>query len=202
VRPDWLHPFKDFDAAGATVDSKLVDDQALHERFVRLLTLYERNLRRYVISVMGGREDVDDVLQETAVALWQKFHEYKPDQPFVNWACRFAYYEVLKQRRKRRAVLSFSDETVEALASARAAHDDQPAQQQRLAHEHALQGCLSHLPPADRELVSLRYAKSTTVAELARDAGLSVKALYRALARARRLLAECVQRKLACEGLA
>ena len=50
------------------------------------------------------------------------------------------------------------------------------------------------------ELIGMRYATASTIADLAEESGLPVKSLYRALERIRRALAECVQRKLAAEG--
>jgi RNA polymerase sigma-70 factor (ECF subfamily) len=34
--------------------------------------------------------DAEDIVQQTAVALWEKFDEYDPKLPFTPWACRFA----------------------------------------------------------------------------------------------------------------
>ena len=31
-----------------------------------------------------------DIVQQTAIALWEKFDAYDPAQPFTPWACRFA----------------------------------------------------------------------------------------------------------------
>lgn len=173
-----------------------MDEIRRQELFVRLLTQYERNLRRYVTSLLPDRSGVDDVLQETSVALWKKFDDYRPDEPFIPWACRFAYFEVLKHRKNsRNQRLRFSDEVVEALAQERLAH-----QGLLDAQATALEGCLAKLPPSDRELIEKRYGGESSVADFARDAGLPAKPLYRAMERIRRGLLECVNRRLALEG--
>ena len=66
------------------------------EDFIRLYASHERRLRRYVSPLMPQADAVDDVVQETAVALMRKFDEYDSAQPFFHWACRFAYFEVLQ----------------------------------------------------------------------------------------------------------
>ena len=48
------------------------------------------------------KEDVDDVLQQTATRLWAKWDEYDVDQPFTPWAIKFAYFEVLSGGSVRR----------------------------------------------------------------------------------------------------
>ncbi len=39
-------------------------------------------IRRYVRGLIPNRVDADDVMQETSLALWRKFDEYCPEQPF------------------------------------------------------------------------------------------------------------------------
>ena len=68
------------------------------ELMVRLLSLHQGDLFRYVFALLPHEEDARDVLQETSVALCRKFADYDPDRPFLAWAFRFAHLEVLKQR--------------------------------------------------------------------------------------------------------
>ena len=173
-----------------------MEDLDRHELFVRLLARHERDLRRYVLTLLADASAADDVLQETCVALWRKFAEYRTDQLFLPWACRFAYFEVLKHRKRQQTHRRFfSDATVEALADEGIPNEDRLVEERR-----ALQDCVARLPAQDRDLIGLRYATGATVADLARDMGQPAKSLYRALERIRRLLAECIERKLALEG--
>ena len=167
-----------------------------HELFVRLLARHERELRRYALMLLADPAAVDDVVQETSVSMWRKFDEYQTDQPFLPWACRFAYFEVLKHRKRQRTRRRFfSDATVEVLAQ-----EPIPTEKTFEEERSALEDCLSRLPPADRELIGMRYATRTTIANVADASGLPAKSLYRALERIRRALAECVERKLAVDG--
>ena len=173
-----------------------MDNPDRQETFVRLLTRHERELRRYALALLADPGAVDDVLQETSVALWRKCSEYNDAEPFVPWACRFVYYEVLKYRRQQRMQKRFfSEATVELLASECVPLDDAFDRERS-----ALQDCLTQLPVADRELIGLRYATNVSIANLASETGQPAKGLYRALERIRHLLVACVQRKLALEG--
>ena len=61
-----------------------------HERFMRLFLAHEREIMRLILIYVPQQADACDVLQETAVALWNRFSDYDPGRPFVNWACGFA----------------------------------------------------------------------------------------------------------------
>jgi RNA polymerase sigma-70 factor (ECF subfamily) len=173
-----------------------VELQDRQELFVRLFARHERELRRYAMTLLADLVAVDDVMQETSVALWRKFDAYRTEQPFLAWACKFTYFEALKYRKKWQSQRRFfSSETFEALAE-----DTEPVAEQHESERLALQDCLTKLPEADRELVGLRYATETSIAELAGATGQPAKSLYRALERIRRVLALCVQKKLAFEG--
>jgi RNA polymerase sigma-70 factor, ECF subfamily len=67
-------------------------------------------------------------------------------------------------------------------------------------HE-ALAQCLQKLPARDRELVLTRYEPGSGVPEAARRSGRSLEAAYKALARIRKLLFDCVTHQLASEGV-
>jgi len=77
--------------------------------FVRLISVYDGEIRRYIYTLLPRMADVDDVMQVTAQALWNKFSEYDPERPFKTWACRFAYFEVLKFRRNTSRELTRDD---------------------------------------------------------------------------------------------
>jgi len=162
------------------------------EQLLRLLAAHQEDLFRYVFSLLPNQEDCKDVLQETYVALTRKFDDFDPAKPFLPWAFGFAYMEVLKHReRQARAARVFSDEIVALLAQERTSQE--PAWNARLA---ALEPCLDKLPDADRRLIAHRYLARTTIEQLADIAGSSRRTLFRNLERIRRLLYDCISRRL------
>jgi RNA polymerase sigma-70 factor (ECF subfamily) len=163
------------------------------ELLVRLLSKHQEALFRYIFSLLPHEEDAKDVLQETSVALYRKFAEYDAGKPFLAWAYRFAYLEVLKQReRSERNTRLLNADLIERLAREREQHE--PILQARL---QALEHCLGKLSPADRELVRQRYQAKTRIEELVQQFGPSRRTLFRKLDRIRGLLMECISRHLA-----
>lgn len=170
-------------------------DNAKTEQIVRLLSSYQERLYRYVFALLPNEQDARDVVQETCVALCRKFDDYDKEKPFLPWAYRFAYLEVLKHRQKnRRAAAVLSEDVIEVLARER---DEQSELLE--ARLRALEHCLQELPEADFELISGRYQSPLTIDELAAKVDMSVRTVFRNLDRVRRLLSDCISRRLASE---
>jgi RNA polymerase sigma-70 factor (ECF subfamily) len=140
--------------------------------------------------------DASEIVQETAVTLWQKFGEYDSARDFRNWAFGIARYKALAfQRDRRRDRHVFDDALVNQLA------DDTATMGQR--HEMqraALDQCLQKLPPPQRGLALAAYTKGTRIDELAAQRGQTAMSLYKLLQRIRQALLECVRRTLAGEN--
>lgn len=169
------------------------DDRS--RQFVMLFARHERDLYRYVLTLLPSPADAEDVVQEAAAALWQNFESFDPARPFLPWACRFAYHQVLNFRRRQRTHRRlFSDAVVEALAVEWPEHADGAD-----ARCEALDRCLGKLTAADRDLVRLRYASGEEVAALAGRTGQTPNALYKSLQRIRKGLLDCVARTLTQE---
>jgi RNA polymerase sigma-70 factor (ECF subfamily) len=163
------------------------------ELLVRLLSRNQDRLFRYIFALLPHEEDARDVLQETCVALARKFDEYDAARPFLAWAYRFAYLEVLKQReRASHASLRLTRELVERLASEREAHES--VLEARL---QALDFCLQELSPVDRDLLHERYEMKKNTAELTERFALSRRTLFRKLDHIRAMLSDCINRRLA-----
>lgn len=160
------------------------------EDFAALYSQIHLDLLRYVLSLLPHRAQAEDVVQETARALWKKSADYNPEQPFWPWAKKFAYFEVLRHR-KRRAIRSkyFSDTLVETLAEE---HDEnEPILEEKRV---ILAQCMSKLDGKARELVQQRYGRQQTLDAIAREQGRSANSLYLMMHRIRKKLIDCVNR--------
>lgn len=168
------------------------------ERFAQLLATCQRRVFLYVLGLVHSAADAEEVLQETNLVLWRKFDQYQPGTAFDRWACRIAYYEVLKFRdRKGHQEKLFSSEFVEALA-----RDAEAAMDLLEARREALHGCLKKLSDKDRQLVMHRYEENATTPGVAASFGRSVQGTRKALHRIRMALLACIERTLAAEGRA
>lgn len=166
------------------------------KRLMALMTRHQRRIFGYIYTLVPHRADAEDLLQETSLIICEKFDQFREGTDFVAWACQIAYWRIRYARQKfARSKLIFNQEIVDALAQTAAAMHEE------LDDRHlALSDCLRKLHPRDRELLLTRYEPGCGVEEAARRSGRSLEAAYKALARLRKLLLDCVTHQLAPGG--
>lgn len=173
------------------------DEKEQHQRFLRAFTTHEPAIRAFVRRLVPTRADADDVMQEAAIVLWEKFGEFCEGTEFRAWAFGVARFKVLSWLRdKGRDRLALSEDVVELLAD-EAAYDEPRLDRQRA----ALETCAEKLAPEHRDLVMAAYQPDARIQEVAASSGRTVAGFYQWLHRMRRLLLECVQRELGKEAL-
>lgn len=157
-----------------------------------LITRHQRQIFAYIYALVPNRYDAEDLLQETSVVICEKFDGFKEGTDFVAWACQIAYWRIRYSRQKyARSKVVFNQDILDAVAQTAGA----------MAHElddrHiALGQCLQKLPTRDRELLLVRYEPGGGVKEAARRSGRTLQTAYKALARLRKLLLDCVSNHL------
>ena len=174
------------------------DASAAQQQFLSLFLRSEREIFRYVAVLVPNVADAEDIVQQTALSLWEKFDAYDPSQPFTPWACRFALNKAKQwiERRKRWQALldgGLADELAQRREELR------PELETRLRH---LEGCLAKLPDEQRSLVEGYYYRRDGIEKLAENSGRTVAATYKTLQRIRQALQVCVEHAAKPEGVA
>jgi RNA polymerase sigma-70 factor, ECF subfamily len=166
------------------------------EQFITLLNATHGRLLAFLRAMLGNNADAEDVLQRASMTIWRKFGEFDPSKDFFAWASSFAFYEAKNfQRVSARSRLHFDDELMQRLADERIADLDH-----RDARLAAMDRCIGELDEPGRELVREFYLNNTEVATLAERLGRAPQTLYNKLNALRRLLADCMKRRLAQEA--
>ncbi len=169
----------------------------LNRAFLREFTIHEPAIRAYVRRLVPTRSDADDVLQEVAIVLWEKFEEFEVDGNFAAWAYGIARFKVLSWLRdKRRDRLTLSNEVIEIISQQ---SPDQEKQLQR--QRDALETCLQKIKTQDRQLLTAAYRPDQNIQEIAAASGRSMTGFYQWLYRTRQKLLQCVKRKMATEQM-
>jgi len=165
------------------------DANAAQQRFLSLFLRSEREVFRYVAALVPNVTDAEDIVQQTAISLWEKFAAYDPRQPFTPWACRFALNKTRQWIERRQRWQALLDHGLgEELEQRR--QEMLPDFEMRLKH---LEGCLGKLPEEQRSLVEGYYYERTSVEKLAQRFGRSEAATYKMLQRIRHALQVCVE---------
>ena len=166
------------------------------ERFITLLNAHHGRLLGFLRVMLGNSADAEDVLQRASLTMWRKFNEFDATLDFFAWASSFAFYEAKNfQRVAARSKLYFDDELMARLAEERL-----PDLEHREARFEAMEQCIKELDKSSQELVREFYLNDMEVEALAQRMGRAPQTVYNKLVILRRLLGECVRRRLAQEA--
>jgi len=171
-------------------------NQDHYQQFLRAFMKHEPAVRAFVRRLVPTRGDADDVMQEVAIVLWEKFDEFHDGGDFKAWACGIARYKVLAWLRdKGRDRLVLSTEVVELIASD-SLRDESHLHKQRM----ALESCLEKVAPEERRLLVRAYHADAKIQDVAKTSGRSIGGFYQWLHRMRQMLLECIYRQIAQES--
>jgi RNA polymerase sigma-70 factor, ECF subfamily len=144
----------------------LAGDAAAHAELLSRMSVY---LRRYFARKLGSSDaDVEDLVQETLLAIHLKRETWDRNQPFTSWAYAIAHYKLIDQFRRRRVR---RHEPIEAAESLFAADDDDPSA--RLDVDRLL----NELPERQRQVLSSVKLDGLSTAEAAKKSGMSESAV-------------------------
>lgn len=175
-----------------TADEDRVDVQRILAGSVDgFAALVDRHQGRIVthLARMVGRDDADDLAQETFVRAYQGLERYDPTYPFRGWllviASRLAANHLARRRERRHRD---GDE-------AQVPGGDDPARVVAEQDAHAvlvarLDRALLSLPPESRTLYELRFRQELSVSELSSHFAITENALKVRIHRLRATLAE------------
>ncbi len=181
-----------------TERSEAADDQRDPVLFATLLRESRSRVFGYLLALAQNLSDAEDLYQQTALVLWEKFHEYESGSDFGAWATSVAHYNAVNfLRRQSRRRMLFSGAVLARLVETQATISDREIS----ARSEALKRCLETLSSNHRRLLMLRYHGEYSMAQIAKQESRSVGALYVALSRIRKALLSCIEQRIASEAV-
>jgi RNA polymerase sigma-70 factor, ECF subfamily len=164
--------------------------------FAALLRENRSRVFGYLLALVQNLSDAEDLYQQTALVLWEKFSQYEPDSDFGTWATSVAHYNAVNfLRRQSRRRMLFNDAVLARLVETQATIRDREVS----ARSDALKRCLETLSSNHRRLLMLRYHGEHSMEQIAKQESRSVGALYVALSRIRKALLSCIEQRIAGE---
>ena len=168
-----------------------------YQRFLRLFTTHEPAIRAFVRKLVPSRTDADDVLQEVAIVLWERFDDFREDGSFRSWAYGIARLKALSRLRDMsRNRLVLAGDVIDMIAEKSLESDLQLEKQRDL-----LDQCFKKVPAKDQELLAMAYQANVEMQHVAAVSGRSLRGFYQWLYRMRSMLLECIRRELAKEAV-
>ncbi|GAA4447535.1 sigma-70 family RNA polymerase sigma factor [Novipirellula rosea] len=156
---------------------------------VALIAQHQSRLRGFVRCLLVHDKDVDDLLQEVNVVLWQKADQFEIGTDFWAWASQVARFKVMNQVRKYsrdRLVFdeSFMTELADLATERSSGFEDQ---------QSALRHCMKQLPGPQRALIEMRYSSERSIGSIADELGRPEGSIRQTLYRIRGLLLQCIE---------
>lgn len=163
------------------------------DEFAKQLISSQARLYSYIATLLPNRDDAEDVLQRTSLILWQKWDRFDGSRPFLPWARGIALNEIRNfLRLSERKNVHLSEPIIAVLAEE---IDDEHSQDRT----DALVACLGNLEARQRHLLEQCYLGSSGVKAAAASMSSSTDAIYMRLHRIRKLLIECINKRLAAD---
>ncbi len=161
--------------------------RGLRQRDVALLhslvEQYQYRLVRYLTYLLGRRDPVDDLVQETWLRVLERGHSYDGESRFEPWLFAVARNLALDYVRKRRLFSLETSDFVEPPPSRSPSPFEQAARTEDAQH---LALSLATLEPLYREALVLRFQEDLSLAEMSHVVGAPVSTvssrIYRGLA--------------------
>ena len=171
-----------------------MDETPLIQQYLQLRSEF----MGYLYAITRDAELAEEIYQNAAVVVIEKAEQPETIHNFRAWAKEVVRRQALHAIRAREVTAkhgrAMSPELLEAVADA-FIHDTSEGSVVR-DEASALRQCLDGLPKDKRELVALRYERSSSFDEISKHTGSTPAAVQRALSRIRRLLHGCVQRRM------
>jgi RNA polymerase sigma-70 factor (ECF subfamily) len=172
----------------------MTDNQHI-KRMTADWTRAEPSVGRFVRSFIRDSTEAEDVLQEVALVIVDRYSSYDSTQPFIGWALgiarRFVWTHLRKKYRDRDLIRK--DAIDQVSAAFERLHPHTQDMKDALAH------CVKKVGGEDRRVLLLRYEEGLELKQIAERMGKSANNISVLLYRVRSALRECIYRRLSAE---
>jgi RNA polymerase sigma-70 factor (ECF subfamily) len=155
--------------------------------FSELVLRHQDAVYRFVLRMVGTRDEALDLTQDAFVRAWQALPQWQPEAQFRTWLFRIASNAALDALRRRRVV------GFEPLEEAFEPPGDEPDPERRLELKQrvaTLEASLAKLSAEHRDILLLREVENMSYEEIGAVLALSEGTVKSRLARARVALLE------------
>lgn len=170
--------------------------------FAQLVETHQRTCAHVIGRMVGDRDQVADLLQETFLAVFRQLHRFRFESSLRTWISRVAYTTALQHLRRRRleAQWMVAVEVPEELGIG----DEGPGPaelSEALQAGRQLGAALERLSAPQRLIVGLHYLEDFDLAEIEQVTGLARGTIKSHLYRARQILKQELTRRAAAGEL-
>ena len=153
---------------------ELMSSEKSREKGVRLMMdAYQSRLYWHIRRLIIDPDIAQDVLQDTFIKAYQKFHQFKQDSQLYTWLYRIATNESLHQLKKSKRMQKSDEETEHHLQNLVA--DNVSAEAEEI--QVLLQKAIQSLPEKQKLVFTMRYYDDLPYEEISKILDMSVGTL-------------------------
>lgn len=168
------------------------DSKALEQ----LISRYEDKIYNLTYRILGDENEAYDVLQETAMSVFQHINDFKQKSNFSTWLYRIALNNALMRKRKQKKHNVVSEESTDNIAqmsststkNVRDWSSDPLVSLENKELKKVLEDSLQKVPDKYRSVIVLKDLENRQLEEIAKILKISVPAVKSRLHRARLIL--------------
>lgn len=182
-------PGNESTGAGGNEDAQ----QASLRQFAQFQRENEHGIFKFVLTIVGNREDAEDVTQEALYQAYRTWQQVDPESSggYVKWCFRIARNLAYDSRRKRKPRGAEDDEIERAV--------DQRSLKPEEVYENRVQAsqikqCIQELDEKYREVLVLRYQEEMSYEKIAEVLEVPVSTIETRIHRAKKMLREKLER--------
>ncbi len=154
--------------------------------FQRLVRMHGQRLSTFIGRLTGWHTDVEDLLQETLLKVWDNAHKYNERGSLLSWLMQIAVNRVKNHfratNRLKRHLENFAKFKYSSVPTAVAPHSSATEL------DPALAQALQQISLADRKLIVMYYLEELPADQLSQTENISLETLHVRLHRARNRL--------------
>jgi RNA polymerase sigma-70 factor (ECF subfamily) len=164
--------------------------------FFGLYNSVQSRIYAYLLTIVHSRDDAEEVLQETAIILWEKFDTYQLGTNFGVWAVQIARFKALEYLRKHKSRMFFDEAFYNAISDqAEESSSDVDGRSE------ALRFCIKKIPENNLKLLAMRYKKDISIKRISQLTGRSANGLYQSFSKILSALRNCMDKYIAQQNL-
>ena len=157
-----------------------------------MLTAAQACLYAYILKRISHVEHAKDILQEVNLVLFRKKSDFKAGTKFLAWAYTVAHFQLLSHLQKnKKNHLLLGEHIINQFADCD--KDGFSIYHQR---RDALDHCLANLSEENQQLIKIRYSKSKSVNDIAKEQGKTCNAISKILHRCRMFMLKCISQRI------
>lgn len=162
--------------------------------FTLVVERYEAKLKRYAKKFLSRPEDVDDLVQDVFIKVYEHIQSFDTDLRFSPWIYRIAHNIFVNelQKKSRYGIAAFDPEVILPFMPAKETADQETLQDELRTEIDSL---LGELRPKYREVIILFYLESLTYQEISDVLQVSISSVGVRMNRAREQLQTAYQAK-------